>query len=107
METQETVPDLKQVLGIFQENETKPVLPVNQLQQLKDRFARLDEHSAGVVDLAVVANDLELHSSADVATYDIDSDGCVDINEFLRIMCPPGYRLPEMAGFARDIFGTI
>merc|ERR1712194_228939 len=69
LETQDSIADLDQALGIYRENQAKPVLPVSQLQQLKDRFARLDVQCCGAVDLSAVAEDLELRSSAELAMY--------------------------------------
>ncbi|CAE8697549.1 unnamed protein product [Polarella glacialis] len=39
--------------------------------------------------------------------YDASQDGFIDKLEYMHLMCPEGYKLPEKNRFGREVFGTI
>jgi hypothetical protein len=92
----------------FHENDLKPLLPAADLRRIKDEFSRLDTYGKGLIEVTTLASGLQLGDAYEVAKiYDGNDDGYIDANEFVRMMCPPEYRLPEMDGIGRRLFGEL
>eukprot|EP00747_Dinoflagellata_sp_TGD_P183156 gnl/TRDRNA2_/TRDRNA2_37871_c0_seq1.p1 gnl/TRDRNA2_/TRDRNA2_37871_c0~~gnl/TRDRNA2_/TRDRNA2_37871_c0_seq1.p1 ORF type:complete len:688 (-),score=107.52 gnl/TRDRNA2_/TRDRNA2_37871_c0_seq1:140-2203(-) len=97
---------LEEALGTFQENESKPVIPGDEIANLKREFRRFDRRGSGSVDTYDVA--LEYQMPAEVlARFSSTGDGYIDEDAFVAMMCPAEYRIPQMAGESRDCFGAL
>jgi hypothetical protein len=98
----------KKAAVTFHENDLKPLLPAADLRRIEDEFTRLDIYGKGIIDVATLARGLQLGDASEVAKiYDGNDDGYIDVTEFVRMMCPSEYRLPEMDGIGRKFFGEI
>jgi Ca2+-binding EF-hand superfamily protein len=105
-----SVEDLEQAAALYLLNDQKPFLPQNELEILNREFDQLDAHRRGYITLDDIAfgwNWTTDVAQATLASYDLTGDGYIDRNEFLRMMCPSDYRLPEMAGVTRQMFGKV
>lgn len=96
----------------FLENDLKPVWPEQEVHQAHVLFEAVDRSGNGIVS----ADDIEKGLGVDRATveemmadYDYSEDGLMDKVEFIRMMCPSHFRLPEMEeGKAdRQILGKL
>jgi len=104
----DTVDMAKTASNTFHENDLKPLLPAADMRRIKDEFSRLDTFGTGLLDIERLASGLQLGDASEVARlYDGNDDGSLDVNEFMRMMCPPEYRLPEMDGIGRKLFGDL
>merc|ERR1719271_644193 len=77
---------------------------------LKTQFEELDTDGDGLVTLQDLMDGWEWSEEQvlDVLkSYDLRADGCLDEFEFKKMMCPDQYRMPEMAGLAREMFGKL
>lgn len=94
----------------FMENQNKPVIPESELRAMDRDFDDLDKTSNGYL----CVHDLSAAWNMDVCTLkemfrknDISDDGYIDKQDYLRLVCPEEYRLPEMSGEDRDLFGQL
>jgi len=98
------------VANTFCENQHKPVLPHSELEALNRDFADLDRNSNGylcVYDLSMAWN-MDADTLKEMfRKHDISDDGYIDKQDYLRLVCPAEYRLPEMSGEDRDLFGQL
>lgn len=88
----------------------KPPLPLDEISALKAEFERIDTSGNGIIEPSEIAAAWgwgESETAAAIAKYDVMADGCIDVDEFLRMMCPEEYRLPESFGTARDLLGKM
>jgi len=109
-EDQEKLLSLKEARDSFLENQRKPFLPDEQVNMIKRQFADIDFAKTGLITRDDIVQGLNLSAEAAAAAFDafdVGCDGFIDVDEFLRMMCPPEYRLREMGGLARDVFGRI
>jgi Ca2+-binding EF-hand superfamily protein len=108
--------DMEELQGIeaaaaeFQKNQSKPVLPDSEVQALEREFTKVDMFGNGYISVTDLCgswgwSDEMAHSM--LSSFDIGSDGCIDKLEFMRMMCPEEYRLPEMSGPIRAMFGQF
>jgi len=91
----------------YQDVSRKPIIPAHELDVIKNEFAKLDYDGLGSVEYDVIARYLGGNSQDIAAKYDMDSDDHVSLRDFCRMMCPPQFRMPEMDGFGRRIFGVL
>eukprot|EP00927_Polykrikos_kofoidii_P040834 TRINITY_DN34830_c3_g1_i1.p1 TRINITY_DN34830_c3_g1~~TRINITY_DN34830_c3_g1_i1.p1 ORF type:complete len:802 (-),score=129.15 TRINITY_DN34830_c3_g1_i1:49-2454(-) len=109
-ERDEEVHNLEKVIAVYADNETKPFMPVSEIHSLEDEFRKLDNHGRGYI----TANDLvngwgwyQDEAEDTVASVAHAGDGLVDMHDFVRMMCPSEYKLPEMHGYSRELFGRF
>eukprot|EP00747_Dinoflagellata_sp_TGD_P193519 gnl/TRDRNA2_/TRDRNA2_59793_c0_seq1.p1 gnl/TRDRNA2_/TRDRNA2_59793_c0~~gnl/TRDRNA2_/TRDRNA2_59793_c0_seq1.p1 ORF type:complete len:243 (+),score=41.00 gnl/TRDRNA2_/TRDRNA2_59793_c0_seq1:188-916(+) len=102
---------LDAMIRTFGDNEAKPVLPAEEVANLKAQFRSLDISGVGALDIADVALALDLPRDMlnryDLYSSNLGGDGCIDEHEFLMMMCPTEYRLPATDNFGRDVFGRL
>eukprot|EP00929_Paragymnodinium_shiwhaense_P068963 TRINITY_DN34790_c0_g1_i1.p1 TRINITY_DN34790_c0_g1~~TRINITY_DN34790_c0_g1_i1.p1 ORF type:complete len:816 (-),score=147.70 TRINITY_DN34790_c0_g1_i1:84-2531(-) len=102
--------ELQKASDVYTSNESKPLLPESELLALEKEFKKLDQFKRGYItfdDLVHIWGwDFETAKDT-IKSYDQAGDGCIDFREFLRMMAPADYRLPEMSGSAREIFGKL
>lgn len=94
----------------YADNSQKPCLPDDEVIILHRQFKELDLDGSGFI----TADELEHAWKRDKFELPLDTeglcgrqDGYLTENDFIRMMCPPEFRLPEMTGFDRDVFGAI
>jgi len=98
----------KSASDTFHENGLKPLLPAADLRRIKDEFSRLDTHGNGLIEVSTLSDSLQLGDAFEVARmYDGNDDGYIDVSEFVRMMCPSEYRLPETDEIGRKLFGDL
>lgn len=85
----------------------KPIIPARELEAIKREFANLDSERLGSLEFDVIARYIGDTTNSIAAKFDVDFDDHVSLPEFCRMMCPPQYRLPEMDGIGRRLFGTL
>jgi Ca2+-binding EF-hand superfamily protein len=105
-----SVQNLEQATALYLENDQKPFLPPNELELLNREFDTLDKLKRGYITLDDIASGWQWSSEIagdTLLAYDLTGDGYIDQSEFLKMMCPPEYRLPEMAGLTRQLFGKV
>lgn len=106
----EVLKDLEEVNTVFLQNQNKPVLPDYEIELLNREFRKLDVLNNGYITLHDIIRawgwsyDLAYDT---VAAYNIAGDGHLTHDEYLRMMCPEEYRLPEMSGVALEMFGQL
>lgn len=106
----EELHDLTEGVKTFVNNDNKPVLPPEEQKRIEEEFNRLDVYGKGFVSLHDVVRAWHMDMEAAMHTigqYSSSGDACLDKESFLRMMCPDTYRLPTMAGFAREVFGKV
>jgi len=94
----------------FEANSRKPVLPEDEILRLDRSFESLDRHQNKCVMLADIANYFgwdQVTTQELVSQHDLSEDGCLDREDFLRMMCPDNFRLPAMGGSDREVFGLL
>lgn len=101
---------LTEAAELFAKKSRMPVLPADDQARLEREFEQMDVEGTGFVEVAAI----ERHWGWDdeqtrniIAKWDLSDDGCLDKGDFLRMMCPDGYRLPSMQGQDRDVFGML
>merc|ERR1740117_596088 len=85
-------------------------MPQQELWDLERQFRQLDVDGSGFVEIHEIMvkwNWSQEMATATMVRYDHSSDACLDLAEFLRMMCPNEYRLPEMSGPLREAFGKL
>ncbi|CAE7672331.1 unnamed protein product, partial [Symbiodinium pilosum] len=101
---------LTEARDIFEKKNAMPVLPVDDQARLEKEFEEMDIFGTGCVEVAAIQRRWgwdEQMTRDIIAKYDVSEDGCLDKGDFLRMMCPDGYRLPSMQGEDRDVFGML
>mmetsp|Transcript_71023 Transcript_71023/g.134241 ORF Transcript_71023/g.134241 Transcript_71023/m.134241 type:complete len:705 (-) Transcript_71023:115-2229(-) len=93
----------------FFENSTKPFLPENDCVTLTRNF-EIVSRGRGFITKSDLRD--EFHWDGDIIDqtiqrFDIDDTGNIDKWEFLRMMCPLEYRMPQMSGYERQLFGKL
>jgi Ca2+-binding EF-hand superfamily protein len=90
------------------------VLPTDEVARLRREFERLDREGLGRIPTAQLVREYGLHTdynqSAGCMASDLletCQDGFVDLHDFMRLLCPDGYRLPNMEGSIREVFHHI
>eukprot|EP00747_Dinoflagellata_sp_TGD_P113851 gnl/TRDRNA2_/TRDRNA2_171808_c3_seq3.p1 gnl/TRDRNA2_/TRDRNA2_171808_c3~~gnl/TRDRNA2_/TRDRNA2_171808_c3_seq3.p1 ORF type:complete len:665 (+),score=111.84 gnl/TRDRNA2_/TRDRNA2_171808_c3_seq3:36-2030(+) len=96
---------LEEVLSVFDENESKPVLPEEEVIKLQSEFNRLDFRCTGRVDIHHVATKYRI--CPDIIDAFSGSDGYIGEREYIQMMCPEEYRPPLMTGKHRASFGKL
>lgn len=94
----------------FEANDRKPVLPADEMLRLDRTFEQLDRHQNGCVTVADIAHYFEwdqVTTEEFLSRHDLSEDGCLDREDFLRMMCPDNFRLPTMSGSDREVFGLL
>jgi len=107
---EEVMETVESAASQFVETAKKPFLPADEVEILRKQFYELDVTRDGFLDLDDIQrgwgwSDEQIRDA--LKTFDVGCDGMLDEDEFLRMMCPPEYRLPEMSGFAREMFGKL
>jgi len=101
---------LTEAAAIFQRKNQLPILPQDDQIRLEKDFEEMDVNEQGCVPVSVIEQrwgwDTETSRNI-IAKWDLSEDGCLDKGDFLRMMCPEGYRLPSMQGEDRDVFGML
>mmetsp|Transcript_109775 Transcript_109775/g.211190 ORF Transcript_109775/g.211190 Transcript_109775/m.211190 type:complete len:230 (+) Transcript_109775:2-691(+) len=98
----------EQAVTTFKANDMRPIIPADELARLKRWFASLDSNEDGWIDADTLMYDMDLSKAVqDKFLLEECQDGFIDEQNFLRLMCPPEYRLSEMDSFARSVFGQI
>lgn len=101
---------LTEAADIFARKNAMPVLPQDDQVRLEKEFEEMDEDGTGCVPVSTIEQrwgwDTETCRGI-MAKWDLTDDGCLDKGDFLRMMCPDGYRLPSMQGEDRDVFGML
>lgn len=98
----------EKVIDTFITNDSRPVLPTDEIARIRREFTRLAAGNT-TIDNAV----LETYFGAAGAAFDqcvltTCCDGDVDEMTFLRIVCPPEYRVPvEGIAEVRDAFREL
>jgi len=96
----------------FEANDNKQRWPDSDIEEFKKLFAVIDTKGNGYVDAKQLGQGLELDHAAVLQLMhdnDVSDDGYIDEREFLRMMCPPNCKLPEMeeGSAERQLLGTI
>lgn len=107
---EESMMSIDEAASQFVENAKKPFLPADELAMLQKQFRDLDFSKNGLIDVSELAMGWGWSDDYTIRTlkaFDIGCDSMLDEDEFLRMMCPPEYKLPCMGGFARDMFGKL
>jgi Ca2+-binding EF-hand superfamily protein len=110
MEVRDSFSNYELAAQTFIDNDKKPVLPADEIAQLENEFARLDQEGNGFVTMDDIMKGWGWSAQTALATvqaYDVLGDSFVDKDAFLRMMCPLEYKLPAMTGFAREVFGKV
>mmetsp|Transcript_137232 Transcript_137232/g.256234 ORF Transcript_137232/g.256234 Transcript_137232/m.256234 type:complete len:746 (-) Transcript_137232:95-2332(-) len=100
---------VKKIQGVYLENESKPVLPLDEIASLKNLFASISLGRGYVTkdDLMAEFGWTPAETERFLERFDIDHTGLIDQMEFLKMMCPTEYRMPEMSGPERKLFGQL
>eukprot|EP00439_Symbiodinium_sp_Y106_P051279 s3398_g6.t2 len=101
---------LTEAAALFEKKNAMPILPVDDQARLEKEFEEMDMFGTGCVEVAAIQRrwDWDEQMTRDIiAKYDLSEDGCLDKGDFLRMMCPDGFRLPSMQGADRDVFGML
>ncbi|CAE7255896.1 GIP [Symbiodinium sp. CCMP2456] len=101
---------LTEAAALFEKKNAMPILPVDDQARLEKEFEEMDMFGTGCVEVAAIQRrwDWDEQMTRDIiAKYDLSEDGCLDKGDFLRMMCPDGFRLPSMQGSDRDVFGML
>merc|ERR1719343_730885 len=88
----------------------KPILPAEDILSLKKRFQDVDRDGSGFISAEELQPELgvDMDSVRELlAENDISGDALLDEDEYIQMMCPPDYRLPQMSGLARDLLGKV
>jgi len=95
---------------VFDANELKPILPQDEFLRMQKEFNDLDYDGSGFIEVEELSKmwgvSLEVAFAA-MDKFDYSQDRCIDMQEFLMMTCPPTYRLPNMCGVGREIFGQL
>eukprot|EP00928_Gymnodinium_smaydae_P063758 TRINITY_DN47255_c0_g1_i1.p1 TRINITY_DN47255_c0_g1~~TRINITY_DN47255_c0_g1_i1.p1 ORF type:complete len:678 (+),score=158.25 TRINITY_DN47255_c0_g1_i1:199-2232(+) len=97
-------------LNVFDTNEQKPILPSADVARLEAEFEKLDRDGSGFVnarDIAIAWDWSEDIAKRTMMTFDRDDGRCLDKLEFLQMMCPEEFRLPQMDGVGRHLLGKL
>ncbi|CAE7640030.1 unnamed protein product [Symbiodinium sp. CCMP2592] len=104
---------LTEAAALFEKKNAMPILPVDDQARLEKEFEEMDMFGTGCVEVAAIQRrwDWDEQMTRDIiAKYDLSEDGCLDKGDFLRMMCPDGFRLPSMQAFSDacdDGFGLL
>ncbi|CAJ1392359.1 unnamed protein product [Effrenium voratum] len=101
---------LTEAMLLFEKKSSMPVLPCDDQASLEREFEEMDVSGSGCVDIGAIQRrwGWDQKMTLDILSkYDLSADGCLDKGDFLRMMCPDGYRLPSMEGEDRDVFGML
>lgn len=107
---QETLLHLATAVDEFKTNQAKPLLSEDEQVLIKEQFRLMDSDRDGLVTVEDIMDDWacsEEQASPALKYFDVCSDGYLDEHEFMRMMCPDEYRVPEMTGLAREMFGKL
>lgn len=110
LKEQRHVESIEQAAETYLENNNKPVMPDCELEILEKEFQKMDYMGRGYVTIDDIVSTWgwsDMLARDTVAAYDVLGDGYLDKGEFFKMMCPEEYRLPEMSGFGRQIFGKL
>eukprot|EP00933_Yihiella_yeosuensis_P053251 TRINITY_DN5143_c0_g2_i1.p1 TRINITY_DN5143_c0_g2~~TRINITY_DN5143_c0_g2_i1.p1 ORF type:complete len:689 (-),score=112.81 TRINITY_DN5143_c0_g2_i1:399-2465(-) len=104
------IAEAMQVRGQFDAQDFRPIIPLEELVYIHREFDLMDKSTDGLVSVWEIAShwnwsDAEVRET--VMKYDLSENCLLDKDEFTRMMCPANYRLPEMAGPDREVFGII
>lgn len=94
----------------FEANDRKPVLPADEIFRVDKIFQQLDRHQNGCVTVEDVADYFAwdpVTAEEFLSRHDLSEDGCLDREDFLRMMCPDDFRVPAMSGSDREVFGLL
>ncbi|CAE8592567.1 unnamed protein product [Polarella glacialis] len=110
VEQQQEVASSEQALQQFQSNCSLPVLSTGEIMKLEFEFCAMDKQNSGYITLDDMTFGLGISRDVVMSTfdkYDLSDDGLIDRDEFLLMMCPDGYRMPDTNGEGRDVLGAI
>eukprot|EP00930_Biecheleria_cincta_P031587 TRINITY_DN21926_c0_g1_i1.p1 TRINITY_DN21926_c0_g1~~TRINITY_DN21926_c0_g1_i1.p1 ORF type:complete len:527 (+),score=87.61 TRINITY_DN21926_c0_g1_i1:166-1746(+) len=99
--------DARGALLGYRRNSRKPIIPASELERIKREYQSLKGADLGAVPFDVIARYFDTSAREIVTKHDLDFDNHVSLREFCRMMCPANYRLPEMDGVGRELFGKI
>eukprot|EP00930_Biecheleria_cincta_P027706 TRINITY_DN19404_c0_g1_i1.p1 TRINITY_DN19404_c0_g1~~TRINITY_DN19404_c0_g1_i1.p1 ORF type:complete len:665 (-),score=100.82 TRINITY_DN19404_c0_g1_i1:236-2230(-) len=104
----------------FREDTSKPVIPEIELYKLKKMFSDIDFDGSGAVDVHEMEthfNYMKKKREISEAEYDelmgqfsragLDENGCLSLNQFCMVMCPPNFRLPTTLGVGRRVIAAF
>lgn len=94
----------------FQAKDGMPIIPDPELKSLEAEFCRLDLDHDGHITVFELQDGWgwTMQQALDtMEAFDITQDEVIDLAEFLRMMCPPEHRLPEMSGLGREVIGRL
>lgn len=110
MDEQNLVSTSEDVLQTYEDNNQKPILPMSEVLCIKREFHRIDQTNQGFISASDLSREWDIDMDTLHETYaqlDVSGDGFIDLQEFMVLSCPPQYRLPEMDGQARELFGEL
>jgi len=104
----------------FRHESSKPVIPDIELYKLKKMFSDIDFDGSGAVD----ANEIETHFNYMKKKREIsepeykqlkkqfdkaglEQNGCLSLNQFCMMMCPPAFRLPNTLGLGSRVIAAF
>jgi hypothetical protein len=102
--------ELEQAADVFAKDNSKRVMPSEELEALDREFDRLDISRKGYIlpsDIMSVWGWTYEAAHETVTTYDADGRGRIRKPAFIKMMCPGDFRLPEMSGVGRELFGKL
>lgn len=94
---------------VFEENDNLEIIPKSELDSLEKDFESLDTAGRGFLtaDQLAQAWNMDLETVKGII-HKIDAeDRTLDKQDYFRLVCPSQYRLPEMSGDQRDLFGKL
>lgn len=96
-------------LSVFRQNDQKPIWPRREVREIELEFQRLDRFNCGYLsaDDLVSGWGLECDAAEDAVRNYGGQRGAISLQGFLSMNCPDEYRLPQMSGDARNIFGEL
>lgn len=102
--------EIEDVAEIFLENEKKAVMPMDELNMIENDFNDMDQMKRGYITIEELARawDMDPRSLKEMLVHhNLSEDAYVDKQSYFRLVCPEHYRLPEMSGSERDLFGKL
>jgi hypothetical protein len=102
--------ELEKGANNYKSYQMKRFLPVDELKVLQREFDRLDCSGNGFIlpeDIVSGWAWTEEAAKETIATYDIHRLGRIEKNDFLKMMCPEEFRLPEMDDVGSELLGKL
>merc|ERR1712176_1725755 len=100
-----------EMCAVQEAEKAKPLLPNEDILMLKKRFQAIDGNGNGLLEPHELVEEFGLKDEdavkALLAESDISGDAFIDEYEFLRMNCPPDYRLPSADDLATELLTVL